>query len=105
MQHKVHFKMVHVNHVINMHELKCPKCKHEFIIKHDYESGDCQNCKQAHYYWDHVYDEESNEIYFEGYYWDIKLITETPKPIQEIVFGSTPQGIEPSINNLFKRKK
>jgi uncharacterized protein YbaR (Trm112 family) len=87
-----------------MQELKCPNCKHKFVIKNDYESGDCPNCKHAYYYWDHVYDEESNEIYFEGYYWDIKLIATQPMPLQEIVFGSIPIGIEPPLS-IYKKKK
>ena len=44
------------------HELICPACDH-------HEFGTCPVCEHT-YYWDHVYDEESNECFFEGYYWD-----------------------------------
>lgn len=52
-----------------MNELKCPKCEHEFLVE-DYDSGDCPNCDEAHYYWDSVYDEEENVEYFEEFYWE-----------------------------------
>lgn len=52
-----------------MHELICPGCNHQFIEEEDYEHKDCPECKNYLYYWDHVYDEIENEVYFEGYYW------------------------------------
>ena len=33
-----------------MNELKCPKCDHTFFVD-DFDSGDCPNCGDAHYYW------------------------------------------------------
>lgn len=44
-------------------------CKHKFEVE-EYDSGDCLNCKKAHYYWDEVYNEEENETYFEGFTWE-----------------------------------
>jgi hypothetical protein len=52
-----------------MIELECPLCHHKFKVE-DYDSGDCPNCGKAHYYWDEVYDEEENEVYFSGVYWE-----------------------------------
>lgn len=54
-----------------MTEMECPNCKFKFNLDEDYLSGECENCHNAYYYWDHCYDEIENEIYFEGYYWDI----------------------------------
>ena len=51
------------------HEMKCPLCKFEFKLDEDYQSGNCPNCNENYYYWDHVYDEESGDLFFEGYYW------------------------------------
>ena len=53
------------------HQLECPNCHHKFTLQDDYLNGDCEACQKAHYYWDHVYDEEEGETYFEGYHWDI----------------------------------
>ena len=52
------------------HEMKCPLCKFEFKLDEDYQSGNCPNCNENYYYWDHVYDEESGDLFFEGYYWN-----------------------------------
>jgi uncharacterized protein YbaR (Trm112 family) len=52
-----------------MIKLVCPLCKHKFEVE-EYDSGDCLNCKKAHYYWDEVYNEEENETYFEGFTWE-----------------------------------
>ncbi len=52
------------------HELRCPKCKCEFVVNDDYESGDCPDCGEMFYYWDYVLDEETFEEHFSGYYWD-----------------------------------
>ena len=52
------------------HELECPKCGFEFTLDEDYSSGYCPNCKEAHYYWDYVLDEDTYEEYFCGYYWE-----------------------------------
>jgi len=53
-----------------IHELKCPCCGIEFVEDEDYLSNNCPNkeCNNI-YYWDHCYDEENNEVFFEGYYW------------------------------------
>lgn len=52
------------------YELECPKCQYKFTLQDDYESGYCPNCHQAYYYWDSVFDEDSGEEFFEGYYWE-----------------------------------
>jgi len=49
--------------------LTCPFCTTEFEVE-DYDSGDCPNCKQQHYYWDYVLDEETYEELLSGFYWE-----------------------------------
>jgi hypothetical protein len=55
-----------------MHELQCPICDYIFNVEEDYDIGTCLNCGKSNYYWDSVYDEDSGEEFFEGYYWDTK---------------------------------
>jgi predicted RNA-binding Zn-ribbon protein involved in translation (DUF1610 family) len=50
-------------------EIICPKYGHEFTVE-NYTSGDCPNCGKASYYWDDDYNEEADECYFPGFYWD-----------------------------------
>jgi len=52
-----------------IHELECNICHHKFQLNDDYESGTCPKCGVGHYYWDYVWDEESGEEMFQGYYW------------------------------------
>lgn len=52
-----------------MNELKCPKCEHTFLVE-DYDSGDCPNCGETHYYWDDGWDYVKEECNNEGFYWD-----------------------------------
>ena len=52
-----------------MNELTCPKCSHTFEVE-DYDSGDCPNCKEMHYYWDDGWDYEEEETTgWEGFFW------------------------------------
>jgi len=53
-----------------MNEIKCPNCGHIFLVG-DYDSGDCPNCGQQHYYWDDGWDYDNEECNNEGFYWDI----------------------------------
>lgn len=57
------------------HELECPSCGKNIELDEDYLSGDCE-CGRADYYWYSVYDEETGEEFFEGYYWNVVPIDE-----------------------------
>lgn len=54
-----------------MNELECPVCNHKFLVE-DYDSGDCPNCREAHYYWDDGWSYLTDDpTGWEGFFWEI----------------------------------